>query len=183
MRGQTSGLDATRWFAIGAHFGGAATLTLLSFLWLCLRPLFPVVTTGLAALGLVILTMLEATGQASRLAHLHRQVPRTVPADGGEGGQLQFGFEVGTGFRTHLTSALAPAVALVVALTSPTWWAVAAAALAFGSVRGFWPFIKVRAESEEEWQVWAARASRMASISGFLLLFGVMIAVLGGFWT
>ncbi|MGH3548195.1 MAG: hypothetical protein ACRDQU_08795 [Pseudonocardiaceae bacterium] len=65
------------------------------------------------------------------LPHRRAQVPSTVIGTGGQAGALQFGFEMGTGLRTHMPSNL-PYLPLLAVLLVGSWTAALTAGLGFG---------------------------------------------------
>lgn len=65
------------------------------------------------------------------LPHRRAQVPSAVIGAGSDGGALQFGFEMGTGVRTHMPSNL-PYLPLVAVLLVASWVAALLAGLGFG---------------------------------------------------
>ena len=65
------------------------------------------------------------------LPHRRTQVPSTVIASGGDAGALRFGFEMGTGVRTHMPSNL-PYPPLLAVLLVSTWPAALISGLGFG---------------------------------------------------
>ncbi|MGH3929929.1 MAG: hypothetical protein ACRDTF_08135, partial [Pseudonocardiaceae bacterium] len=65
------------------------------------------------------------------LPHRRAQVPSKVIGAGSDAGALQFGFEMGTGVRTHLPSNL-PYLPLVAVLLIGSWVAALLAGLGFG---------------------------------------------------
>jgi hypothetical protein len=65
------------------------------------------------------------------LPHRRAQVPSTVIAAGGDAGALRFGFEMGSGVRTHMPSNL-PYLPLVAVLLVSSWPAALACGLGFG---------------------------------------------------
>jgi hypothetical protein len=65
------------------------------------------------------------------LPHRRAQVPSTVIAAGGDAGALRFGFEMGTGIRTHMPSNL-PYLPLGAVLLVSSWPAALACGLGFG---------------------------------------------------
>jgi hypothetical protein len=65
------------------------------------------------------------------LPHRRTQVPSTVIASGGDAGALRFGFEMGTGVRTHMPSNL-PYLPLLAVLLVSTWPAALISGLGFG---------------------------------------------------
>ena len=122
-------------FALGLLLGGLVTgllLTLLSaFLGLLPRPV------GIAVVGAVLLlSVTQALGLHDvRLPHRAQIVPQEqVLGQASETGALQFGFEMGTGMRTHMPSNL-PYVALGCALILGPWWAGLVAGVCFALAR------------------------------------------------
>lgn len=142
----------------------------LSVIWLVFRDTPEEPRAIAVSIVVVVLLVLEAIGRASLVPHLRRQVPSEVPRDGGDAGLMQFGFEVGAGVRTHLTSTLPPAVIATALLLAPSWWALATVSLAFGSVRGLWPFAKGVVSSEAGWSRMAQRVAEVSSVGGFVVL-------------
>jgi hypothetical protein len=65
------------------------------------------------------------------LPHRRAQVPSTVIASGGDAGALRFGFEMGSGVRTHMPSNL-PYLPLMAVLLVSTWPAALVTGLGFG---------------------------------------------------
>jgi hypothetical protein len=65
------------------------------------------------------------------LPHRRTQVPSTVIGAGSDAGALQFGFEMGSGVRTHMPSNL-PYLPLLAVLLLGSWAAAVAAGLGFG---------------------------------------------------
>jgi hypothetical protein len=86
--------------------------------------------------GLIVATALfvlagECGLHRVALPHRRAQVPSTVIGTGGQAGALQFGFEMGTGVRTHMPSNL-PYLPLLAVLLVASWAAAVAAGLGFG---------------------------------------------------
>ena len=65
------------------------------------------------------------------LPHRRAQVSSSVIASGGDAGALRFGFEMGSGVRTHMPSNL-PYLPLVAVLLVSTWPAALVSGLGFG---------------------------------------------------
>lgn len=65
------------------------------------------------------------------LPHRRAQVPTTVVGAGADAGALQFGFEMGSGVRTHMPSNL-PYLALGAVLLLSNWAAALLTGLGFG---------------------------------------------------
>ena len=108
--------DRARWyFAGGELLGGATTGILLVIVGSLLRPLLP---TWLR-LGVLLVLAVVVVGNETRLFRVPlpqngRQVPSSVIFEGGRLGALQFGFEMGTGLRTFMTSSLPHLTALTI---------------------------------------------------------------------
>lgn len=112
--------------------GGLAVATLAVALGSLLRPaLPPVVRVGLVAAVAVFVLAGELRLHRLSLPHRRAQVPSAVIGAGPEAGALQFGFEMGSGVRTHMPSNL-PYLPLVAVLLVGSWPAAAAAGLGFG---------------------------------------------------
>lgn len=96
------------------------------------RPVLPA-AFRLGAIAAVAVFVLAGECGLHRISLPHRraQVPSTVIAAGGEAGALRFGFEMGSGVRTHMPSNL-PYLPLTAVLLISTWPAALAAGLGFG---------------------------------------------------
>jgi hypothetical protein len=97
-----------------------------------LRPVLPpTVRVGLIiALALFVLAG-ECGLHRVVLPHRRTQVPSTVIGAGSDAGALQFGFEMGSGVRTHMPSNL-PYLPLLAVLLLGSWAAAVATGLGFG---------------------------------------------------
>jgi hypothetical protein len=141
-----------RWhFAAGEVLGGITTGLLLVLLGSLLRPALPI------WLRLVLLGLLAAVvaGNESGLVRVRlpqngRQVPSTVINEGGRTGAWQFGFEMGTGLRTYMTSSLPHLAALTVALFAGWPYALVAGA-AFGAGRAVMPLARLGWGDGADW--------------------------------
>lgn len=96
------------------------------------RPALPPVVR----IDLVVVTALFVLAGECRLhrvtlPHRRAQVPSAVIGTGEQAGALQFGFEMGTGVRTHMPSNL-PYLPLVMVLLVGNWAAALLAGLGFG---------------------------------------------------
>lgn len=96
------------------------------------RPVLPpAVRVGvIAAVALFVLAG-ECGLHRVALPHRRAQVPSTVIASGGDAGALRFGFEMGSGVRTHMPSNL-PYLPLVAVLLVSAWPAALASGFGFG---------------------------------------------------
>jgi hypothetical protein len=116
-----------------------------------LRPVLP----WWARLGAVGVLAIVVVGNDTRLFSVRlpqngRQVPSSVIFDGGRLGALRFGFEMGTGMRTFMTSSLPHLAALTVALYAPWLYALLSGA-AFGAGRAIMPLIRMASGDSEAW--------------------------------
>ncbi len=167
------------WFAGGEIVGGLATGGLLVVVGSLLRPLLPEPTRW-AVIALVALLVAghELGWYHLRLPQNPRQVPPSVIFEGGRAGALQFGFEMGTGLRTFMTSGLPHVVATALVLAGP-WWAGLAAGASFGVGRALMPLTRLRWEPPSGWDdAFAASRSRIQA----LLLTSAIITLGGTYW-
>ncbi len=96
------------------------------------RPVLPpTVRFGVIAAAALFILAGECGLHHVVLPHRRAQVPSTVIASGGGAGALRFGFEMGTGVRTHMPSNL-PYLPLLAVLLVSTWPAALVSGLGFG---------------------------------------------------
>ncbi len=91
----------------------------------------PAVRAGLIAATALFVLAGECRLHRITLPHRRAQVPSTVIGTGGQAGALQFGFEMGTGMRTHMPSNL-PYLPLLAVLLVGNLAAALLAGLGFG---------------------------------------------------
>jgi hypothetical protein len=112
--------------------GGITVATLAVALGSLVRPALP---AGIREGLLVAVALFVLAGEFGlhrmRLPHRRAQVPSAVIGAGSDAGALQFGFEMGTGVRTHLPTNL-PYLPLVAVLLVSSWGAALLAGLGFG---------------------------------------------------
>lgn len=126
---------ALRLFTTGLLLGGASTGLLAVIVGSLVRPLVPIeMGTLLLAAGGVIIIVAEIAGYRLALPQNARQVPTWIIREGSRAGALQFGYEMGTGVRTYMTSSL-PHAALLAVLVQASWWQGLVAGAAFGGGR------------------------------------------------
>ncbi|HET9257050.1 MAG TPA: hypothetical protein VFO16_17885 [Pseudonocardiaceae bacterium] len=125
--------DCSRiYFTAGLVAGGLAISALAVVLGSLVRPVMPpALGAGLIAAVAVFVLAGECGLHRVRLPHRRAQVPSTVIAAGGQAGALRFGFEMGSGVRTHMPSNL-PYLPLMVVLLVSTWPTALVAGLGFG---------------------------------------------------
>jgi hypothetical protein len=137
-----------------------ATGLLLVLLGSLLRPLLPWWVRLAAVVALAVVVVGNDTGRLRvRLPQNGRQVPPSVIFDGGRLGALQFGFEMGTGLRTFMTSSLPHLAALTVALYAPWPYALLTGA-AFGAGRAIMPLVRMAFGDSEAWDERFAASQR-----------------------
>ncbi|HEX5345782.1 MAG TPA: hypothetical protein VFW64_01565 [Pseudonocardiaceae bacterium] len=96
------------------------------------RPVMPpAVRAGLIVATALFVLAGECGLHRMALPHRRSQVPSTVIGTGEQAGALQFGFEMGTGVRTHMPSNL-PYLPLMAVLLVANWAAAVVAGLGFG---------------------------------------------------
>ncbi|MGH3825607.1 MAG: hypothetical protein ACRDQX_00305 [Pseudonocardiaceae bacterium] len=95
----------------------------------------PVIPLGVRVALIIAVAVFVLAGECGlhhvTLPHRRAQVPSTVIAAGGDAGALRFGFEMGSGVRTHMPSNL-PYLPLVAVLLLGGWAVAVAAGLGFG---------------------------------------------------
>jgi hypothetical protein len=120
------------YFTAGLLAGGLSISALAVVLGSLVRPVVPpAIRAGLIVAIAVFVLAGECGLHRVTLPHRRAQVPSTVIAAGGEAGALRFGFEMGSGVRTHMPSNL-PYLPLVAVLLISTWPAALTAGLGFG---------------------------------------------------
>ncbi len=140
-------------------------------------PLVMRVAVGVA--GVVVLIGLEFAGRVDDLPQNGRLVPEHVALNGSEG-IFQFGFEMGTGVRTYVTSSVPYLLVLSVALAGSLSAGVVAGA-AFGVGRFLLAVTRLSfSEDSDQWATGMSALSRPLSILSsfvFLLLGGLALSV------
>jgi hypothetical protein len=131
--------------------GGAATGLLLVVAGSLVRWALPI----WLRLGLVGLLALVVLGNETGLVKVPlpqnaRQVPPSVIFDGGRVGAVRFGFEMGTGLRTFMTSSLPHLAALTVALFA-AWPYGLLTGMAFGAGRAVMPLVRMASGDSDGW--------------------------------
>ena len=156
--------------------GGVATGALLVLLGSLVRPVLP----GWVRLGLIAVLAVVVVGNETGVVRVPlpqnaRQVPSAVIADGGRAGAWQFGFEMGTGLRTYMTSTLPHLAALTVALLASWPYALLAGA-AFGAGRAVMPLVRIGWGDGADWDRRYREAGRPFRL---LTMITVLLAVAG----
>lgn len=167
------------WFVAGLILGGVASATLIATLGsLLLRPLMPSTASAICLLAVALLVVLrEFDVMRIALPQNSRQVPQRITSAGPRFGALQFGFEMGTGMRTFMTSSAPYLLLACIALSSePLEFLVAG--ISFGLGRAF---MTIARNASPDNQVWDSTLSirdrtirRMLATASVLLVVAVM---------
>lgn len=145
------------WFALGEALGGLATGFVVALVGSLVIPVLPSpVRLGLVALAAAAVVAHELGLIRLPLPQNARQVPPEIIRGPQAVGALQFGFEMGTGVRTFMTSALPHLLLAAGLLLGGFPWA-AVLGLAFGVGRAIMPLQRMLHADPEAWDVAFAR--------------------------
>jgi hypothetical protein len=113
-----------------------------------------------------------------RLPEVNRQVPRTVLGRQPVAAAFQFGFELGTGVRTHLTTSAPHLLGAALILLAPAYPMAAAAGVGFGVGRAVMPLLRFASRSGDAWDErlgvqlrWLAPACSLAALLALVSLY------------
>ncbi|MGW5360135.1 hypothetical protein [Actinopolymorpha pittospori] len=163
------------WFSAGLLAGGLTSSLVTVAIGVLLRPFLPrMVVVALVLLAFAAVTLIEFGAIRLRLPQNARQVPETIGDDGPRYGALHFGFEMGTGVRTYMTTGLPHVLALAVLVTAG-WTAATTAGLAFGAGRAWMTLARHGHRDDGQWDQLLDRHER--SLRALTTLaFGVAVA-------
>lgn len=148
------------WFSTGLVAGGATAGLVVVTLGSLLRPIVPTSVAVVLTVGLAMIIGLGEFGvYRLPLPQNARQVPQWIIDDGGKLGALQFGFEMGTGVRTYLTSGTPHLLLVTTALFAGLGEGVLAGAL-FGAGRAWMALSRLHSGDPQEWDRRLARSLR-----------------------
>jgi hypothetical protein len=152
-------------FAAGLIAGGLTTATgawLVSGLF---QPL-PLTVRSMALFVLAVVAALQDLGWIHlALPQASRQIPQTLFRRGLVSAALQFGFELGTGLRTYLPSALPYLLLSAVILLGQNPWLAAAAGAGFGLGRAMMPLVWHASKNAEWWDKQLTLRSRYLALT------------------
>lgn len=107
-----------------------------------------------------------------KLPQNDRQVPETLFAKGAVRSSFQFGFELGTGVRTKVTTATPYVAALAVMLYSPEMWTTVLVGAGFGLGRAVMPTLRYTSWDRVAWDTrlldrtrWLVRSTSLAALA------------------
>ena len=106
-----------------------------------------------------------------------RQVPQTVLNSDVAKGSLQFGFEMGTGVRTYVSSTVPYVLVAALLLTAPGFWTAVATGAGFGLGRAITPTARYASRDGETWDAVLHTCLRTIKVVGGLAV-TVALAVL-----
>ncbi len=139
------------YFTLGLVFGGAATAVLAVLLGSLVRPVVPTVAGEVVVIALALFVLAgEARLHRWTLPHRRAQVPQAVIDEGADAGALRFGFEMGTGMRTHMPSSL-PYVPLAAVVLLASWPAAVVTGVGFGLGRAGMALGRYHARDPDWW--------------------------------
>ncbi|HEY2765606.1 MAG TPA: hypothetical protein VGJ13_16580 [Pseudonocardiaceae bacterium] len=144
------------------------------------RPALPfVLSAGLISVMAVFVLAGELGAHHVTLPHRRAQVPSAVVGAGSDAGALQFGFEMGTGVRTHMPSNL-PYLPLVAVLLVGSWMAALLAGLGFGLGRAAMALGRHHSRDtpwwDGQWQRHARRLRIALALTAALLVAALLAA-------
>jgi hypothetical protein len=173
------------WFSAGLLAGGfTSSLVAVALGTLLLRPLLPVrLAVGVVLAAFVLVALQEFGIFRLRLPQNARQVPESISADGASYGALHFGFEMGSGVRTYMTSGLPHVLAAGVLLVAG-WSAALLAGLAFGAGRALMTLSRHAYHDDTRWDRSLARHDTslraLMTLATALALGSVLYAAVAG---
>jgi len=156
--------------------GGMATGALVVLAGMILPP-FPRSLISGIVVAASVLSLAHAAGIVNvRVPQNARQVPQVVDRLGPIAGGLQFGFEMGTGLRTYMTTALPHVVVLAVLLV----YRGGAFGIVAGAAFGFGRALTLLSRGTGEWaRRWDSSMSRYGALfSGVAVAAGVVMILL-----
>lgn len=160
--------------------GGAATAVLAVLLGSLVRPVVPTVAGELVVIALALFVVAGEVGlHRWTLPHRRAQVPRGVIDEGADAGALRFGFEMGTGMRTHMPSSL-PYVPLVAVALLASWHTAVATGVGFGLGRAGMALGRYHARDPDRWDDQWRRHGRHARLALALLAVALTVTIVLG---
>jgi hypothetical protein len=165
---------------VGLCLGGITTAVLAVALGsLLVRPFVPDLGRVLALAALAVFVLAGEFGlHRVALPHRRAQVPASVVGVGAQSGALQFGFEMGTGVRTHMPSNL-PYLPLAAVLLIATWPQALLAGAGFGLGRAWMALGRHYSRAPEWWDArWRRHGTRLRRVLAVALLVALVVALL-----
>lgn len=126
-------------YAAGAMLGGSTTAAVLILVSVFAMQLPAPVRLGAVVLAAAAALVHDFDIRRLALPQNQRQVPRDVFANGALHGFFQFGYEMGTGLRTYVTTATPYVVAVMLLFLGPSLIEILLAGTGFGAGRAAMP--------------------------------------------
>ncbi len=168
------------YFTLGLVLGGVTTAVLAVLLGSLVRPVVPAMTGEVVVVALALFVLAgEARLHPWTLPHRRAQVPQAVIGEGADAGALRFGFEMGTGMRTHMPSSLPYLPLAVVALLASLPAALATGA-GFGLGRAGMALGRYHARDPDWWDGQWRRHGRGVRLALALLAVALSVAIVLG---
>ncbi|MGC5319647.1 hypothetical protein ACPXB5_13030 [Micromonospora arida] len=173
--------NARWWFSGGLLLGGLTTAAVAVVVGSLVRPVVPTVLAAMLMGGLFLVVAGQEFGlYRLRLPQNARQVPQTIVTADSRYGPLQFGFEMGTGVRTYMTSGLPHILVLGLLLLVP-WDVALVSGIAFGGGRAWMALSRLWHGDVDAWDYAQRRYDRLTRIvltvgTGALLVAILLIA-------
>jgi len=155
--------------ALGLVLGGSVSALLFWLLSGLAQPLWPPVRVVLLAAVVVAAVADEAFGLGWRWPQNARQVPQAIRRRVPALGLLQFGFELGTGLRTFVTSRAPYVVVALLLLAGLSFVEALALGAGFGVGRALMPATRAWHASTGGWDRRLERASRELRLAATVL--------------
>lgn len=139
-------------FSLGLILGGIFTASLAWLMFGGLGRAVPALVKGGILLAGASLVVLRDYGALEiSLPQAPRQVPSSIFRKGVPLASLQFGFEMGTGVLTYLTSTVPYLVLVAVVLYAAHYWFALLAGIGFGLGRAIVPWLRLYSRQGERW--------------------------------
>lgn len=160
--GPGRGRSSLGWFLAGALMGGGTSGAAIG-IGALLIPATPLwMASGLIGFTALLVVLNDSGTLVVPFPQNHRQVRQTVIDMQPAAGAPMFGFEMGTGARTHVTGS-APYIVVVAALLADGYGlAGLLAGLGFGLGRGLVPLDRRMHHHEEAWGRWILHHGKLA---------------------
>jgi hypothetical protein len=155
--------------ALGLVLGGSASALGLWLLSGLAQPVWPPVRVALLAVVVVAALADEAFGLRWRWPQNARQVPQAIRRRTPTVGLLQFGFELGTGLRTFVTSKAPYVLVALLLLGGLSSVEALALGVGFGAGRALMPITRAWHRSTGDWDRRLEQTSRWLKLTATAL--------------
>lgn len=165
---------------MGLILGGVTTAVLAVLLGSLVRPVVPAMVGEVAVIALALFVLAgEARLHPWTLPHRRAQVPQAVLDEGADTGALRFGFEMGTGMRTHMPSSL-PYVPLAAVALLASWPAAVTTGVGFGLGRAGMALSRYHGRAPDWWDEQWRRHGRAVRVTLAVLAVALSVPIVLG---